>query len=254
MQLTFIGEQFRAETKRPFTLHALKKGRKPIEVGPTEYKPEKTVRLNHFMVKVKYSDEIILPEEMDLEIKRFVHECLSMAKCTGLPYNNRYAYLTVDNKPIKAGQTQRTPGWHLDGLQGEEVPVKVPACYEFIWVNKLPFEYTTQDFEIYGLNTHEHNIFDSLGSQVYDDSIEQIKANCLYLMNPYLLHRAVAANEDITDRLFFRLYVSELPITSTKMSINPLIEYPYAIHTTTGSIPNNLSVWEPDENQMIDVN
>lgn len=247
MELTYIGEQFRTELQRPFTLHTLRKGRSPIQLNAVKYQPIETQRLNHFMVKLKHSDEIILPDNMDDEIKRFVHDCVALAKMNGLPWRNRFMYLTLDNKFVAKGKTQRTPGWHLDGLQGNEVPVKVPACYEFIWVNKLPFEYSIQDFEIYGLNLNEHNIFDSLGEQVYPESIRQTKENTLYLINPYLLHRAVPAEEDLADRLFLRLYISELPITSTKMSINEDIEYPYPTHSTSGNIPTNLQVWTPDK-------
>lgn len=248
MQLTFIGEQFRNEVSRPFSLHILQRGHRPIELGNIVYKPTHTSRVNHLLIKLKHSDEIILPEGTDPEIARFIQNCVDCSKANGLPIRNRFVYLTIDNKFVKKGESQRTKGWHLDGLQGEEVPVKTPACYQYVWMNKLPFRFTTQDFLIHGLDLSRHNIFDSLGAQVYPESVASVKANQLYLMNPYLLHQAAIADEDTIDRLFMRVYVSELPITSVKMTINPHIQYPYKVHSTTGQIPANLSTWSPDPN------
>ena len=248
MKMTFIGEQFRSEISRDFNLATLKKGHKPIELQEAIYAPSVTKRLNHFLVKLKHSDEIIVPDYIDSEILRFITDCVEIAKVNDLPIRNRFLYLTLDDKHTQKGRAQRTQGWHLDGLQGEEVPVKVPACYQFVWMNKLPFKYTTQDFMINGLDLRRHNIFDSLGAQVYQESVMSVKTNTLYLMNPYLLHEAAIAEEDVPDRLFLRLYVSELPITSVKMSINPKIKYPYDIHVTTGDIPDSLITWSPDKN------
>lgn len=246
MELTYIGVQFRGEMHDPFSLHKLKRKHRPVALGSVVYKPKNAIRVNHLLIKLKHSDEIILPEGTDPEIFRFIEDCVESSKINNFPMYRRFMYLTVDNKFVKKGESQRTRGWHLDGLQGEEVPLKKPACYQYVWMNKLPFKFTTQDFIINGMDLSRHNIFDSLGAQVYPESVASVHTNQLYLMNPYLLHQAAIADEDIDDRLFMRLYVSELPITSVKMTINPKIEYPYEVHSTTGQIPDNLRVWSPD--------
>jgi hypothetical protein len=246
MTLTYLGEQFRTEVQRSFSLLNLRKGRRPIEIEKARYTPRVTHRLNHFMVKLKHSDEVLIPCWIDPEIQRFVKDCMAHAKENDLPLRGRYAYLTMDNKPILKGKTQRLAGWHLDGLQGEEVPFKLPTCYELTWTNKIPMQITDQGFEVNGLNFSQHNVFDSLAEQVYDESVRTLKANTLYLMNAYQLHRGTPASADTNDRLFLRLYISELPITSSKMSINELIEYPYTVHSTTGNIPEGLVTWVPE--------
>ncbi|MFK4132326.1 hypothetical protein ACI2KR_08535 [Pseudomonas luteola] len=244
--MIFIGEQFRTEISRPFSLLNLRRGREPINVSTVSYKPEETQPVNHLLIKLKNSLEIKIPDCIDPAVQRFVNDCSQCMIQADLPYRGRYLYLTVDNRPVKAGSTQRMPGWHLDGLQGEEVPFKLPACFVFSWTNQLPMAYTTQAFEVEKLNFRKHNIFDSLGAQVFNDSVFRLNANHLYLMNAYQLHQGVKADHDILDKLFLRLYVSELPITSRRMTINNKIDYPYPIHTTTGEIPQDLITWNPD--------
>jgi hypothetical protein len=246
MTMTFIGEQFRTEIQRSFSLLSLRKGRKPIEIEKAKFTPSITQRLNHFMVKLKHSDDLAMPEWLDPEVQRFIVLCRDHAKENDLPWRGRFAYLTMDNKPVIKGHTQRAAGWHLDGLQGPEVPFKQPTCYEFTWTNKLPMQFTDQGFEVNGLNFTQHNVFDSLAGQVYDESIHWMEQETLYLMNAYQLHRGTEAPTDMSDRLFLRLYVSELPITSSKMTINEQIDYPYPVHTTTGNIPEGLVAWIPD--------
>jgi hypothetical protein len=247
MSLTFLGEQFRTEISRSFSLLNLRKGRQPIPVEKVIYTPKVTLRLNHFMVKLKHSDDLALPQWLDHEVGRFVTDSINHAKENDLPVRSRYAYLTMDNKPIEKGETQRSSGWHLDGLQGEEVPFKLPTCYEFTWTNTLPMQISDQGFEVNGLNFTSHNVFDSLGDQVYDDSILTLDSNTLYLMNAYQLHRGVAAEDAINNLLFLRLYMSELPITSSRMTINEMIDYPYQTHTTAGKIPEGLIIWRLEE-------
>lgn len=53
----------------------------------------------------------------------------------------RYLYLTIDTLFVNAGETQRTPGWHVDCMQGDEVPIKKPSQLTFSWCDTLPMEY-----------------------------------------------------------------------------------------------------------------
>lgn len=245
MSLTFLGEQFRVEVSRSFSLLTLRKGRKPIEMMKFSLDRPDLRRINNFMVKLKNSMVVQTPDWLAPELSAFIETCMASAHENGLPVRNRYAYLTVDTKSLEAGQTLRNPGWHLDGLQGAEVPFKLPACYEFIMTSGIPLEYTSQGFEVGNLNFFEHNIFDSLGKQVFDDSVAMTECGTVYLMNAYQMYRAVPA-ETQTTGLYLRLHFSELPITSKTMTINEAIQYPYAVHSSEGKIPQGLVTWEPD--------
>lgn len=155
-----------------------------------------------------------------------------------LPY--RYTYLTIDTAPVKKGEYQRTPGWHVDGLQGDEVPIKQQSDTIFTWCDVLPFEYAAQTFPLPAyVNMSDYNIFEILGSLVQPEHIRQTEPKTLYCMDSYCVHRGVPASED-TDRTFVRLCYTDIPVTSTKMTLNPEMDYDYAIHTTSGEIPKHL--------------
>lgn len=250
MSLVFLGEQFRDEVSRPFSLRRMARGRKPIDFGLRTLDVEPGVATNNLLVKLKHSDELVIPAFLGDSVRSFIESCVAHAKAANLPLRNRFVYVTVDSRPFKQGHTQRNPGWHTDGLQGEEVAVKQNGCYHFLWTNKLPFKISTQGFELSGLNVSKHHVFDSLALQVYEDSVEVTKAGHLYLVNCYQMHAAVPAEQDMEDRLFVRVSFSELTYTSTSMSLNPLIQYPFKPHSTSGAIPAHLHVWDAGKRQV----
>ena len=244
MSLVFIGDQFRNEVTRPFSLRRLEKGREPIDFDEMSLDVEPGVSTNNLLVKVRHSDELVIPAFLGNSVRSFIESCVERAKAADLPVRNRYIYVTLDSRPFKKGTTQRNPGWHVDGLQGAEVgPVKKNGCFHFLWTNKLPFKISTQGFDLSGLNIGQHHVFDSLALQVYDDSVKTTEPGHLYLVNCYQMHVAVPTEEDLEDRLFVRVSFSELAYTSKSMSLNPDIEYPFTPHSTTGAIPDNLKVW-----------
>ena len=242
MTLHFLGEQLRGEVNGHFNLQRLERGRKPVEMGRYAVERDPQLSTNNLLVKLKQTLTPVFPANLPASLKDLVATCIQIAQENGLPVRNRFIYLTYDTRPFKKDSTQRNPGWHFDGLQGDEVPVKQPGCYSFLWTNKLPFLYSDQGFSLSGLNVSKHNVFDSLACQVYEDSVTETIPEHLYLMSCYQMHRAQVAQEDIDDRLFVRITFSELAYTSTSMTLNPDIEYPFDPHTTNGEIPKKLRV------------
>lgn len=240
MATFFIGEQLRNEFRANFDLRRLERGRKPIEMGQYHVEHVAGLAVNNLLVKLKGTLVPTFPDNLPASLKALVNACIAHAQDSGLGIRGRYAYLTYDTRPVKAKHTQRRPGWHFDGLQGDEVPVKVPGCLNFLWSNTLPCKYSEQGFDLSGLNVSQHNIFDSLAEQVFEESISEAKAGELYLMSCYQMHCAQEADRDIDDRVFVRLTFSELPYTSVKMTLNPKIVYPFVPHTTSGCIPTHL--------------
>ena len=151
-----------------------------------------------------------------------------------------YLYLTIDTLFTKAGETQRTPGWHVDCVQGDEVPVKKPSNLTFSWCNAVPMEWADQTFVFpRHVNVSEYNIFECLEALVEPESIRQCEANTLYATNTYCVHRSAVAKVD-TPRTFIRLSYTHVPITNNKATINPRIDYNYKVHSTEGKIPKHL--------------
>ena len=230
-------ELFVQEVNSVFNLDFLKTTREPIEVGKFNFITFPTTRLNHYMIKSNDSDDIIFGDIKDEEIKRFVNECYSLQK--KFNKDNRYIYLTIDQNIVSPGKTLREAGWHLDGLQGDEVSVKKNADYQFIWSDSLPTKFCTQEFDIDELDLSKVNAFKFLGKQVIESRCYLLNPNTIYLMNPYHLHEASQAKTE-TFRKFVRLSFTQTPITSVKMTINPDMIYNYEIHKTTGNIPKYL--------------
>ena len=163
----------------------------------------------------------------------------------------RYAFLTIDHGVVEVGKTLRDPGWHVDGLQGAEVPVKTGIDLQYIWTDALPTEFAIGRFETRGLDLEKHNIFQRLGPQVeapgWHGSLWSADAFQVVRMNTCHVHRSrmrtsveASETEKPLHRKLFRLSFSRVPVTSIKMTINPNMAYDYSIHTTTGNIPQHL--------------
>jgi hypothetical protein len=196
-------------------------------------------RINNMLIKSKGQD-IVLPDGVDDQIAKWVIDCIKIAGDVCDDIDGRYAYLTIDNKPVRAGGYQREGGWHLDGLQGDEVPSKLKNCFQFIWVSNTPTEFCIQSFDPKGIDISNDNVFKALGHQVKSENCFKINPSSTYLMHCFHVHRATASERD-TQRLFLRLYLSHCPVTSVKASINHKIKYPFVYHSTTGEIPRHLN-------------
>ena len=196
----------------------------------------------HYLIKPKkqmYYTNALLEEIPELE--KFIWACdvfLRTSFLSGL-HDDRYAYLTVDTRSVKAGETQRAPGWHIDCVQGDEVPVKQSGNIAFSWCDALPTEYAHQRFDMRGCDISKHNVFKWLDAQVKPENIKTIDTHAITLMNTYCVHRAKVADVDCKRR-YVRLSYTHVPITNPRVHINPEIEYDYPVHSTTGEIPEHL--------------
>lgn len=175
------------------------------------------------------------------ELYRFIQLCQSETlvsqSCDLLI--DRYGYVTVDTRMARAGESQREGGWHIDCVQGDEVPVKQPGNIAYSWCDALPTEYAHQTFLMAGCDISKHNIFRWAAHQVKDENIKEIVPGALTLMNTYCVHRAKVAEVN-TPRRYVRISWTHCPITNSRADINPDIEYPYEPHSTEGEIPCHL--------------
>ena len=207
---------------------------KDIEM-PTDY------RVNHFLLKNNDDTEPSLSCIKHKDVSDFIHLCLEFALKNGLPIQDRYWYLTVDQGLVTSGHTLREMGWHIDGMQGKEVPHKKPGDFQFIWSNVLQTEFCKQIFDTTDLNPDIHNVFTFLGKQVDENNIYSFNDGDIVLMHCYHVHRSkVYMGDTQVYRKFVRLSFTHTPITSTKLIINDDMKYNYTIHTTDGNIPTDL--------------
>jgi len=232
---------FKEETNNKFNTGFLSSStRTPIELDKFYFSDFTHLRLNHYLIKPNNSSELFFGEiSQSKSIKDFVNYCIEKAEELGLNWKDRYCYLTIDQKEVEPGKTQREEGWHIDGMQGLEVPIKQNPDYQFIWSDETPTKFCAQIFDVSDMDPSVHNVFNYLGSQVKENYCFLLEKERIYLMNAYHLHQATPSDKKIFRR-FVRLSFTLTPITSTKMSLNPEIVYNYKIHQTSGNIPKNL--------------
>lgn len=207
----------------------------PIELKNDINFPDQTKRLNHYCIKLnncsnfEYGD---LDKETIKGIKYFIS---FLPSCLNI--KDRYCYITIDNKPVRKGSSQRVSGLHIDGLQGNEVPTKKEGDFSLIWMNKLPTQYVINPSIPPLFNLSKKNFFNYLNKKKF--KVKSLKTCTLYLINSYMIHQSVISKVD-QDRLFIRISFSKIPVTSIKMNKNNSLCYNYNIHTTTGNIPAHL--------------
>lgn len=239
--MAIVGDkhQFVHDVRAPFDLKALETARLPLQLDFASFNNFPELRVNHYLVKSNDEGEFHPGEVGQTAVGAFIYYTWNCALPMCLSPSNRYCYVTIDQGWVEPGATLREAGWHIDGLQGDEVPVKVPINYHFIWSDCLPTEFVHQQFDVNGLDLSKHNAFEWLGRQVDPANIVPTRPGFIYASNTYCVHRATPASERVYRR-FIRVSYTHTPITSTRMTINPSIKYNYPHHTSTGAIPSHL--------------
>jgi hypothetical protein len=232
-------DQFKNEIAETFSLNYLKQERTPIDCGQYNFTSFPAERVNHLLIKSNDSNKYIYDGVSSGDLRRFINTVLAFCNQNGLITHNRYCYLTIDRGLVETGMTLRNPGYHIDGMQGAEVPVKMPADFQFIWSDCLPTKFSSQSYETDTIDPSIHNVFTHLEKQTHGNSILETKGHHIYAMNAYHVHKATEAERTIY-RKFIRISFTNTPITSTKMTLNKNMAYNYPYHTTSGNIPTHL--------------
>lgn len=225
--------------REPSDLRFLERENFPVPVAELSYPdfPDEC-RVLHYMVKRQRCDRIRLGEIEFL--KGHIEKSVAAAEAAGADVEQRYMFVTVDQALLGKGQTLRDPGWHIDGMQGDEVPHKLPCDFQTVWSDCMPTEYARGPFDMSGVDPSVHNVFRHLSEQVANGDVESMDAGRMYGHSSYLVHRSAEAPRDRTYRRYIRVSMSMVPVTSVKMTVNPDIGYDYEIHSTDGEIPGHL--------------
>lgn len=232
--------QFKSDVNAPFDLKRLSKERRPIDMGAWQFERFPIWRVNNYLLRSNDGTVFDYGDISEPEIREFVDYVMIKMSALGLSCEDRYCYITIDQGWIEPGKTLRQSGWHIDGMQGNEVPTKKPTDFQFIWSDCLPTRFAPQGFDTEGLDPSIHNVFSRLDRQVDPDKIMQPEASHIQLMNGYHVHEAATTTKRVYRR-FIRVSFTHLPITSTSMTMNPAAAYNYPCHTTSGQIPCGLT-------------
>lgn len=147
------------------------------------------------------------------------------------------AYLTVDNRYVKAGTHQRGNDWHFESMQGARYQKKLPTCQFFVAATAFPTEFYTGGVDASSLHETRDDWFKALARQV-----EQRISNCLSeaerrklihvgapgdieAFSSYQMHRSPEMPEDV-QRTVIRLEFTQKTLETVGDSTNPLLASP----------------------------
>lgn len=233
-----------ARSVKPFNLNEVGNAITPKPVVATDISKLNAHNVLNMLIKEKDSSLLTLPTGLDATyanlIRKIGYQCASTVSED--IFRHRYMYLTTHTAKLSEGQHQRMTGWHIDGLQGDEVSVKQNACINFIGSSsQYGTEVLMDSSNLFGgLNLSIDNIFrvmDDLYSDAKD--IMYLKSDTMHMMDAYTIHRTPKVREECT-RTILKLVLTHVPITSVTSTFNNNIEYDYDYHTTSGQVPAHL--------------
>lgn len=135
-----------------------------------------------------------------------------------------YAYLTIDQAPVKRGETQRKPGLHVDGFQGARIQPKLMIDHSYVVSDKYPTIFYGHKFLVEHLDESIHNFFLEFDEQAQEEMTWRPQLFEICLMNAYQIHRSDYATHD-SARTFLRLSFTLRQFDRLGNTHNPLFNY-----------------------------
>lgn len=197
--------------------------RLPIDLGPFEISSIKTIpRVLRLTIKPIGDTKMYVPEELK-SLTPFLTQIIEYERMINPNFVDCDIHLTTDYGFIEADQTQRFPGWHVDGLQGGKFKQKLMAEHSYVISTNNPTEFCLQPFFIKHYDEDITNFFKAFDQQASEENIYTAIPNHLYLMDAYMVHRTPKITES-TYRGFIRITVANAPLPIEFNTLNPMLE------------------------------
>lgn len=207
----------------PFSFDHYTAPRVPVDLGPFDISfVERTPRVLRLTVKPVGSLTASIPDELK-ELTPFLTQILEYERMINSKFKDCEVHITTDYGMVKAQETQRFPGWHVDGLQGGKFKEKLMAEHSYVIATNNPTEFCLQPFFIKHYDEDITNFFKAFDQQARDVNIYRGLPNHLYLMDAYMVHRTPTILED-THRGFVRITVANAPLPIEFNTLNPMLE------------------------------
>ncbi len=155
-------------------------------------------------------------------VREFVERCVKHNQSVNPRFDQCHLYLTVDQRIVEPGKSQRRGGAHFDGMQGVRHNVKLPMYQNYIVSDYNPTTLYNQPFDARGLSDKHHNWFHELEKQVDKSRVATAKPYEIYFMSGYHMHESPIAAA-MKARTFMRLGVSYQIGDKTGETKNPQI-------------------------------
>lgn len=219
----------------------------PLHIGRFEIKfPKKVTNVLRLSLKKAGDSKIVLPEELSF-LEEFIMHCCLYEKSFNKNFNKLFAHLTVEQKEVKKGEVQRTPGWHADGFQGSKFPIKHEIEHSYLWSNKYGTEFCPQPYFIDHIDDSKYMVFDEMSKQINEKNVLSCMDENIYVFDPYMVHRSPIMPED-TKKLLVRLTFEYRKLLDPNDTVNPWLKFKVPPRF---DIRNRLGIYEGSYDQRM---
>lgn len=201
----------------------------PVPIGEVveknSFKEVGLPRCSHLPVKMINSTEFRIPNEY-LNFKEVFAQILQTELALNPNIQSYYAYLTIDQRFVPSGHSQRIKGAHVDGIpRNRNSPNSQLIDHCYIVCDSLPTKFYLHPFpEMKRCDLEKHD-FCQVFDRVKDESKTYLTTPyVIYLMNAYSVHSAIDSDVDVI-RTFLRLEFSTLIYDREGNSTNPFFDY-----------------------------
>lgn len=143
----------------PFNFDHFTSPRLPVDLGVFNIDFVKQVpRVLRLTVKPVGEMTAYIPAELK-QMEDFIMQVLEYEQTVNPDLINCEVHVTTDYSFAKKDETQRFPGWHVDGLQGGKFKQKLLAEHSYIIATTQPTEFCMQPFFIKHYDEDTTNFF-----------------------------------------------------------------------------------------------
>jgi hypothetical protein len=219
--------------------------RRPYVVGSVQdrdtFDMPGAIRCLHLPVKFPGTD-VRIPFEYQ-QFREALGKALHFEQAINADFHDYYAYLTVDQRFVPKGMSQRLPGAHVDGIPRDVTRASEQAIdHAYIITNNLPSRFYTHPFPIDLYDLEQHNLFSVMRYFADESNSVLSKPYDINLMNAYSVHTAISSQRHCF-RTFVRLEFSVLKFDRIGNAVNPHFKYDWDYREC--SIPAHLII--PDD-------
>lgn len=215
-------------------LAQFRQARRPVSLGQLDARELATFTLPNvprvldMPIKLPDCDEYRLPHALR-QFAQAVQRMIDFEHRVNPHHRDYFAYLTIDQRVVRAGSLHREAPCHVDGFQGARWQPKCHTNHTYTVSDVLPTAYYVQPFDFTGLDERVHDFFWEMNAQVADRdgaSRYQPHPGEITLMDCYCVHRGVESAA-AQPRTWMRLSFEERRRIFDRLGNghNPLFDY-----------------------------
>jgi len=209
-------------------------------------------------IKMPHSNWSI-PVELS-QFSEFIKKSIAYETLINPNIQNCYAYLSIDQRPVKPTESQRRPGWHSDSFitnntrpDIKQTNIEMDSIY--LAYNSIPTEFCTNSFTFNKTFDHHNNTdvlnhFDKIAA---GKPIITYKPFTILQMGPECVHRVgYNTSNNTCQRTFIKLVFSTEIFNRLGNDHNYLLDYNWPLVPRTIERNNsNIKIFRSDDNKYI---